>query len=314
MRNLTGTRLGRRRFLAGLAATPFAVAGAGSLSGSRVVAQTGYHTRPLPPMGEVPQVGIGTARNYENPQTDADYAPLLATFARFAELGGRVIDTAPSYGRAEEVMGRLMAETGTRGSFYIATKVGANSIEEGRAQLERSFSLLQTDYIDLVAVHNLRDLDNQLALLREAKAAGRIGAVGITTSFKPQYAQFEEVMRREPLDCIQIDYAMDNRSADERILPLAQDLGLPVMINLPFGRERLFAATRGRELPGWAAEIGATSWAQVFLKYIISHPCRPIAIPGTDRVAYVEDNLAAARGPLPDAALRRQMEQFIDSL
>ncbi|MFC3100458.1 aldo/keto reductase [Altererythrobacter lauratis] len=306
--------LDRREFLAGLAAAPLVTAASGTLLGNAALAQAGYNMRPLPPAGDVPLVGMGTARNYQDPQTEEDHAPLRATIARFAELGGRVIDTAPSYGRAEEVLGRLIAETGTRSQLYIATKIGASSAEEGAAQLEQSFAHLQTDFLDLVAVHNLRDLDNQLALIRRAKDAGRVGAVGITTSFKPQYEEFEAVMRREPLDCIQIDYALDNRSAAERILPLAQDLNLPVMINLPFGRERLFSVTRGLELPGWAADIGATSWAQVFLKYIISHPCRPIAIPGTDRVAYAEDNLGAAAGVLPDAALRARMEAFIDAL
>lgn len=304
----------RRDILVGLAAAPLVTAGSGLLPGSAIFAQAAYNTRPLVPAGEVPLVGMGTARNYENPQTEEDYAPLRATIQRMADLGGKVIDTAPSYGRAEEVLGRLMAETGTRDSFYLASKVGASTADEGRAQLERAFELLQTDFIDLMAVHNLRDLDNQLALLRDAKAAGRIGAVGITTSFKPQYDEFAAVMEREELDCIQVDYALDNRSAADRILPLAAERGMAVMINLPFGRGRLFSATEGMDLPDWALEIGAETWAQVFLKYIVSHPARPIAIPGTDKPHYVDDNLGAARGPLPDAALRTRMEQFIDNL
>jgi len=268
----------------------------------------------LLPAGQVPLVGIGTARNYQDPQTEEDYAPLRATIARFAELGGKVIDTAPSYGRAEEVLGRLIAELGVRDQLYLATKIGVNTPEEGRAQLEQAFRRLQTDFIDLIAVHNLRDVDNQLAMLREAQQGGRIGAVGITTSFEGQYEDFEAVMRREALDCIQVDYAMDNRSAAERILPLAQEKGMAVMVNLPFGRGRLFSATRDMPLPDWAVEIGAQTWAQVFLKYIISHPSQPIAIPGTDKVEYVDDNLGASIGPLPDAALRLRMERFIDEL
>jgi aryl-alcohol dehydrogenase-like predicted oxidoreductase len=308
-------RLDRRNLLAAMAGAPFAAAAAQSLLFDSALAQSSaFATRPLRPAGQVPLVGMGTARLYQDPQTEEDYVPLRATIARFAELGGKVIDTAPSYGRAEEVLGKLIAELGVRESLYLATKIGVDSLEEGRAQLEQAFSKLQTDYIDLIAVHNLRDVDNQLALLRDAQQAGRIGAVGITTSFEPQYEAFEAVMRREELDCIQVDYAMDNRSAAERILPLAQEKGIAVMINLPFGRGRLFSATRGMDLPGWATEIGATTWAQIFLKYIISHPSRPIAIPGTDKVEYVEDNLGAAMGPLPDAALRLRMEQFIDNL
>lgn len=307
------THLDRRHFVAALAALPVVAGCAGALPGA-ALAQAGYNTRPLRPAGEVPLVGIGTARLYQDPQTEEDYAPLRATLARFVELGGKVIDTAPSYGRAEEVLGRLISELGVRDRLYLATKVGADNLDEGKGQIERSFANLRTDFIDLIAVHNLRDTANHLAYLRELREAGRIGAVGITTSFDPQYDEFAGVMEREQLDCIQVDYALDNRNAADRILPLAREKDIPVMINLPFGRGRLFQATQGRPLPDWASEIGATSWAQVFLKYIISHPSRPIAIPGTDQVRYVDDNLGAARGPLPDEALRRRMEQFIDGL
>lgn len=303
----------RRAFVAAMAAVPLLGLPRFALAQGQVDAGA-YNMRELRGGGAVPLVGIGTARLYQDPQTEEDYAPLRATIARFVELGGRVIDTAPSYGRAEEVLGRLIAELGVRDRLYLATKVGVDDREEGVAQIEQAFRNLQTDHIDLIAVHNLRDIDNQLAILRELQQGGRIGAVGITTSFKPQYEAFEAVMQREALDAIQIDYALDNRSAAERILPLAQDKGIAVMINLPFGRGRLFEATRDRPLPDWAAEIGAQSWAQLFLKYIISHPSRPIAIPGTDKVAYVDDNLGAARGALPDADLRRRMERFIDDL
>jgi aryl-alcohol dehydrogenase-like predicted oxidoreductase len=307
-------RLDRREFIAAMGALPLLAAGPGLFGGSAMAQAATYNTRSLKPAGEVPVIGIGTARRYENPQSEADYAPLRATLARFAELGGKVIDTAPSYGRAEEVLGLLMADLSLRDRFYLATKVGADDLTTGKAQIEQSFANLRTDFIDLLAVHNLRDVTNHLAYLRELREAGRIGAIGVTTSFDGQYGDFAAVMEREPLDCIQVDYALDNRNAAERILPLAQDKGIPAMINLPFGRGRLFEATKGRPLPDWAAEIGATSWAQVFLKYIVSHPARPIAIPGTDQVRYVDDNLAAAGGALPDAALRTRMERFIDEL
>jgi aryl-alcohol dehydrogenase-like predicted oxidoreductase len=299
----------RRTLLAGLAALPFAAA---------VQAQTpsaALRTVRIPGANvEVPIVGIGTARRYDDPQGADALTPLRDTVRRFAELGGQVIDTAPSYGRAEEVVGQLVAELGVRDRLFLATKVGVDTREEGVAQIEAAFRKLRTERIDLIAVHNLRDVDNQLAILRDLKSAGRIRALGITTSADRQYEQFEAVMRREALDSIQVDYAIDNRNAAERILPLAQEKGLAVMINLPFGRDRLFTATRDRPLPDWAAEIGATSWAQIFLKYVLSHPARPIAIPGMAQTRYVEDNLGAARGPLPDAALRLRMEQFIDAL
>jgi len=301
----------RRHLLAGMAALPFA-----SRAGlAQALAGGALHTVRIPGANEdVPAIGIGTARRYDNPRGEGELAPLSATIARFVEQGGRVIDTAPSYGRAEPVVGELVAALGVRQKLFLATKVGASNRQDGLAQIEQSFRNLRTDRIDLIAVHNLHDVANQLAILRDLKAQGRIRALGITTSFDGQYTAFEAVMRREALDTIQIDYALDNRNAAARILPLAQEKGVAVMINLPFGRSRLFEATRGRPLPDWASEIGAATWAQVFLKYVISHPCKPIAIPGMAQARYVDDNLGAARGALPDAALRARMERFIDAL
>ena len=309
----------RRSLLAGMAALPLAV----NLDGKAALARTlagdaapaELHSVRIPGAEvTVPVIGIGTARRYSDPSGEEQMAALRATIARFVELGGRVIDTAPSYGRAEEVVGQLVAELGLRDSLFFATKVGVDTREEGLAQIEESFRKLRTERMDLIAVHNLRDVDNQLAILRDMKAAGRVGAVGITTSFDGQYDAFEAVMRRHEIDCIQVDYALDNRNAASRILPLAREKGMAVMINLPFGRDRLFDATRNVPLPDWAAEIGAASWAQVFLKYVVSHPSNPIAIPGTAQVGHAEDNVGAARGPLPDAALRERMERFIDEL
>ncbi len=305
----------RRTLLAGMAALPFAASLAANVAFAQAPAANALRSIRIPGADEtVPAIGIGTARRYSDPVGEEQLAPLRAAIARFVELGGKVIDTAPSYGRAEEVVGQLVAELGVRDRLFLATKVGVNTREDGVAQIEESFRKLRTDRIDLLAVHNIRDADNQLATLGELKRAGRIRALGITTSSKPQYEEFEAIMRRADLDTIQIDYAIDNRSAAERILPLAQEKGLAVMINLPFGRERLFAATRDRPLPDWAAEIGATSWAQVFLKYVLSHPSNPMPIPGMAQARYIDDNLGAARGPLPDAALRARMEQFIDAL
>jgi aryl-alcohol dehydrogenase-like predicted oxidoreductase len=303
--------INRRHLLAGMAVLPLA----GQPGRAQSSAGAALHTVRIPGADvAVPAVGIGTARRYDNPDGEGELAPLRATLARFVEQGGSVIDTAPSYGRAEPVIGQLVAELGVRDRLFLATKVGASSRQEGLAQVEQSFRNLRTDRIDLIAVHNLRDVTGQLAILRDLKAQGRIRALGITTSFDSQYAAFEAVLRREALDTIQIDYAIDNRNAAERILPLAQEKGVAVMINLPFGRSRLFEATRNRPLPDWAREIGAATWAQVFLKYVISHPCKPVAIPGMAQARYVDDNLGAARGPLPDAALRTRMERFIDEL
>lgn len=271
----------RRSLLAGMAAMPFiANASLAQATTPEHEAPKGLHKVLIPGADVlVPIVGIGTARRYSDPETDAQMAALRDTLARFVELGGSVIDTAPSYGRAEEVVGQLVSELGLRDKLFYATKIGVNSREEGLAQIEESFRKMRTDRLDLVAVHNIRDVENQLAILGDLKSAGRVGAVGITTSFEGQYEEFEAVMRRHSLDCIQIDYALDNRSAADRILPLAQEQGVAVMINLPFGRERLFEATRNVPLPDWATEIGATSWAQVFLKYVVSTPANRSPFP-----------------------------------
>ncbi|HLT26246.1 MAG TPA: aldo/keto reductase [Zeimonas sp.] len=266
--------------------------------------------KPVPSSGEMlPVVGLGTARRY-----DEASETLRETLRRFAQAGGRVVDTAPSYGNAETVVGEIVEAQGLRERLFLATKVGANSRDEGRAQIEASFRRLRTSRIDLIAVHNLRDVDTQLATLRALKDSGRIRYVGITTSFDSQYADFERVMKREPLDFIQVDYALDNRGAGERILPLATEREMAAMINLPFGRGRLFRAVQGKALPEWAADFGCTSWAQFFLKYVVSHEAVVCAIPGTARPEYAIDNAAAARGPMPDAIERKRMERFIDAL
>ncbi len=287
------------------------------------------HTRLIPGANEqVPVIGIGTARRYADPAGEEQLATLRATIARFVERGGKMIDTAPSYGRAEEVIGQIVQQLGVRDRLFLATKVAGANAAEAQVQIAQSFRNLRTDVIDLIALHNPQDAANKLAALRDLKAQGRVRSIGASfssragfapssdaiTSSAEQYAGFEALMRSERLDAIQVDYAIDNRGAGERILPLAQEQGLAVMVNLPFGRGRLFEATQSRPLPDWAAEIGATTWAQVFLKYIVSHPVRPIAIPGMARPNYIDDNLGAARGPLPDAAMRLRMEQFIDGL
>jgi aryl-alcohol dehydrogenase-like predicted oxidoreductase len=229
-------------------------------------------------------------------------------------MGGRVIDTAPSYGTAETVVGDLVAELKIRESLFIATKLGVRGGDAGIEQLEQSFKRLRTPTIDLIAVHNLQDTQTQLRTLRQWKQAGRIRYVGITTSFERQHSEFEQTMRAEALDFIQVDYALDNRKAGQRILPLAADRGMGVMINLPFGRGRLFTAVQGKSLPPWASEFDCSSWAQFFLKYIVSHPAVTCAVPGIAKVEYLVDNLGAAQGRLPDAAMRRRMESFIDGL
>jgi aryl-alcohol dehydrogenase-like predicted oxidoreductase len=288
------------------------------LSPGDILAQAqGLIQKKIPSTGEgIPIIGLGTARRYEDIKTDAEKVPLRETIRRFQELGGKVIDSSPSYGTAEAVVGELVEGLKIRDSLFLATKVSLRKggREEGIAQIEASFRKYRTNKIDLLAVHNLLDTDTQLKTIRELKAAGRVRYVGITTSFDNQYRDFEQVMRRETLDFVQVDYALDNRDAGDRLIPLAGDRGMAVMINLPFGRGRLFSAVQGKKLPEWASEFDCKSWAQFFLKYIVSHPAVTCAVPGMAKAEYVVDNLGAARGRLPDAALRKRMEQFIDNV
>jgi len=283
-------------------------------SGSVLAKEDAVIRRTIPSSGEsVPTIGIGTSRRYQG-TTEAERRQLREVLRRFKDLGGKVIDTAPAYGNAETVVGDLVAELGIRDSLFIATKVGAQGRDAGIDQMEQSLKRLRTPKIDLIAVHNLRDTQTQLRTLREWKQAGRIRYVGITTSSDRQYQEFEQTMKTEALDFIQVDYAIDNRNADQRILPLAADRGMAVMINLPFGRGRLFGAVQGQKLPPWASDFDCASWAHFFLKYIVSHPAVTCAIPGTATVEYIVDNLGAARGRLPEPAMRRRMERFVDQL
>ncbi len=296
---------------------------AGVMSGAALLLSSGrlgaqprsLIVRPIPSSGErVPVIGVGTARRWENVTTPAELAPLREVLRAFADRGGKVIDTAPSYGAAEAVAGELVAGLGVRASLFLATKVSATGRQAGMEEIEASFRRLRTSRIDLIAVHNLRDTATQLQTLRELKQAGRIRYVGITTSFPRQYSEFERTMRTETLDFIQVDYALDSRAAAATILPLAADRGMAVMINLPFGRGRLFQAVQGRALPPWASDFDCASWAQFFLKYIVSHPAVTCCVPGTAKVEYLLDNLGASQGRLPDPATRRRMEDFIDRL
>jgi aryl-alcohol dehydrogenase-like predicted oxidoreductase len=270
--------------------------------------------RPIPSSGEkIPAIGIGTARRYDVDAAD-DLATLREVLAAFSEMGGQVVDTAPSYGRAEIVVGDLVREIGNRDDLFLATKVRTEGREAGMEQMEESFRRLHTERIDLMQVHNLVDVETQLPTLREWKEAGRIRYVGITTSRNSQHEAFEQVMREEELDFIQVNYSLADRAAGERLLPLAADRGVAVLVNLPYARGRLFQRVGDRPLPEWAAEFDCESWGQFFLKFVLSAPAVTCAIPGTAKMAYLEDNLGAARGRLPDPELRERMIDFYDSL
>lgn len=300
----------RRQLLAGAtgAAALLLAPGAARAQGGDLI------RRKIPSSGEpLVAIGLGTARRYEAVSSAADLAPLRDTIRRFRQVGATVIDSSPTYGTAEAVVGDLVDELKIRDGLFLATKVSISGREAGIQQIEQSFKKYKTARLDLIAVHNLRDTDVHLKTLRDLKQAGRIRYVGITSSFENQYADFEAVMKREALDFIQIDYALDNRNAHDRIIPLAKDRGMGVMINLPFGRGRLFSAVQGKPLPPWAAEFDCRTWAQFFLKYIVGNEAVTCAIPGMAKAEYVDDNIGAAMGRLPDAALRKRMEAFIDA-
>jgi len=266
-------------------------------------------------------IGLGT-NNYS---VDAapDLAARRAVLARFGDLDGvtSVIDTAPAYGRSEIVVGQLVAELGIRNRLFIATKVTAvgDDVAQARAMIDASFERLHTDRIDLLQVHSLQGVDVLMPVLEELKAARRIRYIGMTTSRNEQHAAMLDLMRRHgrALDFIQVNYSIEDRAAAERILPLAAEQGLGVLVNMPFGGRRgdnLFARVKDRSLPEWAAEAGAHSWSQLFLRYVVSHPAVTVAIPGTHRVEHAALNLAAAAQPLPDTAMRAHMTAQWDAL
>jgi aryl-alcohol dehydrogenase-like predicted oxidoreductase len=289
--------------------------GAMAIAGPRALAQsTPLLTKAIPASGErIPPIGIGTNR-FGVGADEAARTALRATLKLFAELGGKVIDTAAVYGTSEEVIGDLVGELGVRASLFLASKTDLTGRVTGKAGLERSFERLGVERLDLMQVHNLANLANELAALRDWQAAGRVRYVGVTISTAEQYGDLERAIRAEKLDFVQLNYSLDDRSAGERLLPLAADRGLAVLVNLPFGRGSAFDKVGERPLPDWAAEIDCASWGQFFLKYIVAHPAVTCAIPGTRREEHVRDNLAAARGRLPDADFRRRQEQLFDSL
>lgn len=294
-----------------------AIAAGGAALGARAPVALGAPvtpavTRAIPSSGErIPVIGVGTARHW----SDGDRTALREVLRNLPRLGGRVIDTAPSYGDAETVVGDLVAELGTRRDLFFAAKVGRGreGAAAGIAETERSLRALRTERIDLVQVHNLAGVDAMLPVLRDWKRQGRIRYYGVTTSFAGQHAALAALMQREAMDVVQVDYAIDNRAAADRILPVAADRGIAVLANLPLGRGRVLQALGARPIPDWAAAYAITSWAQFALKYVVSHPAVTCAIPGTARLDHLEDNLGAAREPLPDEATRRRMAALIDA-
>jgi aryl-alcohol dehydrogenase-like predicted oxidoreductase len=277
--------------------------------------------RPIPSSGErIPAVGLGSSATFRSAAGSEDVAGLREVLAALVELGGTVFDTAPSYGESEEVAGRLARELGITSKLFWATKLnvarggGAADPAAARAQVEESFRRFGVETMDLIQVHNLGGVPVQLGILKELKAAKRVRYVGVTCTNKPQYGELERVMREEPLDFIGVDYAVDNRSAEERILPLAAERRIAVMVYAPFGRTRLFQRVGDRPLPAWAADFDAGSWAQFFIKYVLGHPAATVVTPATSNARHMADNLGGGRGRLPDAAARKRMAEYVDAL
>ncbi len=268
----------------------------------------------IPSSGEkLPAVGIGT-RDYRSSTDPAEMQRFRQTLEAFHATGGTVIDTSPNYGNAESVIGGLLKEIRIRDDMFMATKVDREDPQAGRQRMQQSFESLGGEMIDLMQVHNLRGTEAELETMKAWKTEGRFRYIGVTTHSPRQYAEMEGIMRKHALDFIQVNYSLADRGAEQRILPLAHDRGMAVLINLPFARGRLFGAVAGHSLPDWAAEIGASSWGQVFLKYIISAPGQILPIPGTTTPHHVIDNMGAGMGRLPGAELRREIEDFIQAL
>lgn len=287
----------------------------GPLGGNAFAGSHQMIKRAIPSSGEkIPVIGLGTNR-YGVDASDAARAPLRAALARFHGLGGTVIDTAPMYRTSEAVLGDLIAELDIRDDLFVATKADKSDGKDATlAQMAESSRRLRTNEFELMQVHNLRGWKEALAAMREWKQEGRIRYIGITTSREKQYEEFERVLREEELDFIQINYSLEQRSAAARILPLAQDNGVAVMINRAFGGGRIFKAVGDRPLPDWAQEFDCGSWAQFLLKYSISHPATTVVIPGMTKVHHVDDNIMAGHGRLPNAKERQKQEAFFDSL
>jgi diketogulonate reductase-like aldo/keto reductase len=267
-------------------------------------------TRPIPSTGEpLPVVGIGTWRTFDVGGSLSERAPLEEVLALFRERGGRVVDSSPMYGRSEGVVGEIAEKLGATESFFLATKVWTTGRQKGVEQMERSARELRKRRIDLEQVHNLVDVKTHLATLRSWKEEGRIRYLGITHYSEGAYADVERLLSTEKLDFLQINYSLAETEAERRLLPLAAERGVAVIANRPFGGGEALRVASGSDLPGWAAELGCRSWAQLFLKWILGNPAVTCVIPGTGRRRHLEDNLGAAEGPLPDESARRRIAQ-----
>ena len=264
--------------------------------------------RAIPATGEkLPAVGLGTWQSFDVADNAVERAPAKEVLRLFAAAGGRVVDSSPMYGSAEAVVGDLAVELGVQARLFYATKVWTRGREAGIAQMETSLKRLRVARLDLMQVHNLLDAATHLATLREWKERGRVRYIGITHYHSGAYGELERYMKSASPDFVQLNYSLAEREADQRLLPLAANLGIAVLVNRPFAEGALFARVRGRPLPSWAKDIGCESWGAFFLKWILGHPAVTCAIPATRNPQHAVENLGAASGEIPDATLRRRM-------
>jgi len=271
--------------------------------------------RRIPKTGEsIPAIGLGTWQVFDVAGNAAEMAQAKETLKVFVELGGRAIDSSPMYGSSESVTGQLATELGVRAKLFVATKVWTTGRQAGIRQMEDSMKKLRVERLDLMQVHNLQDTDTHLATLRDWKAAGRVRYVGITHYHSGAHADLERFVKRGDIDFIQVNYSIAEPEADRRLLRAAADNRVAVIVNRPFVAGEMFRQVKGKPLPDWAKEIGCTSWAQFFLKWILAHPAVTCAIPATRNPAHLTDDLGAASGPLPDEAMRRKMSAYFNSL
>ena len=260
---------------------------------------------------EIPCIGIGTWQTFDVGNSEAEKGPLREVLQKFIEANGSVIDSSPMYGASEKVVGDLSQELKINNKLFIATKVWTSGLEAGIKQMNNSFSLLKRDRMDLMQIHNLVDWQTHLRTLRKWKEQGKVRYIGLTHYTDSSHDAVASIIKNNPVDFIQINYNLLDRHAEEKLLPLAQDLKVAVIINRPFEEGALFGRVKGKPLPEWAAEFDCTSWAQLFLKFILSNPAVTCTIPGTSKVTHLLDNLQAASGKLPDSNQKKKMIELI---
>lgn len=304
---MTKTYLNRREVLAAAAAIGLAPLRA-------LASEPTMQRRAIPATGEMlPVIGLGTYSVFDVESSVANIATRREIVDLLVEAGGSCIDTSPMYNRSEQVIGDVISAGADRNALFLATKVWTDGRDAGVAQMQRSAELMNAEVIDLMQVHNLRDTDVHMQTIRDWQEQGRIRYNGVTHYTAGALPALEATINKHRPQFIQINYSLGEREADERVLPLAQDLGIAVLINRPYQAGRLFAAVRGRELPAWAVSFAA-SWGQFFLKFIVSHPAVTCAIPATSKPHHMADNLRAGYGEIPDAPTRRRMIDFVESL